>query len=114
MFFYQWKCRIPFDFFADGLSVGQPYPAVIFPADWVEAKLTRLGPISIEVQELPNRYDRVWLVLCLGKVRNESPVTAPLAAAYGSVTDQSFQGVSISLFADPVRQSGSGTSGNHF
>ena len=114
MIFYQWNCRLPFDYFGRRSPVGAADPAIIYPADWVEAQLTRLGPNSIQVQELPNRYDRVWLVLCLGKVRNETPVTAPLAAAYGSVTDQSFQGVSISLFADPVRQSGSGTSGNHF
>ena len=114
MIFYQWNCRLPFDYFGRRSPVGAADPAIIYPADWVEAQLTRLGPNSIQVQELPNRYDRVWLVLCLGKVRNETPVTAPLAAAYGSVTDQSFQGVSISLYADPVRQSGSGTSGNHF
>jgi 4-amino-4-deoxy-L-arabinose transferase-like glycosyltransferase len=114
MIFYPWNCRLPFDYFGRRSPVGAADPAIIYPADWVEAQLTRLGPNSIHVQELPNRYDRVWLVLCLGRVRDETPVAAPLAAAYGSVVEQNFQGVSISLYADPVRQSAVGRKDNHF
>ncbi len=111
MIFYPWNCRLPFDYFGRQYPVDTANPAIIYPEDWVEAQLTRAGPNITQVQELPNRYDRVWLVLCLDRVRSQTPVAAPLAAAYNSVVEQTFPGLSISLYAAPVRGSRAGTAG---
>ena len=99
MIFYPWNCRVPFDYFGRRSRIGAADPKTIYPADWVEAQLTRLGPNNIQVQALPNSYKRVWLVTCLGRARKETPAAAILAAAFGSVVEQNFQGVSISLYA---------------
>jgi uncharacterized membrane protein len=104
LIYYPWNCRLPFDYLGRNSPASAADPAIIYPTDWVNTQLTRAAPNRSQLQELATRYDRVWLVSCLGRVRTETPV-APLATAYASVLDQNFPGVSVSLYAGPTRAS---------
>lgn len=104
IFFMSWT-RQPFDYYFQRLRRDPSAPVFLSLPPWKQTPAVGSKPTEDILAELPQKYDRVWLILShhdlpgTGRAERADLMKTVLAHGYGSATVEERPGVEVRLYA---------------